>query len=135
MWNTTSTHVMAFKPHVTLNARGKNTVRDRLHWPIKELILLRLFAVGKMLLSEHINREGGLGFIKAGRRESRGRMKVGLIWVAEAGEGELSRNTGELGGRLRLAMSRNTNGWGDLSPVGGTGLRCSCTLSLSASCL
>ena len=60
-------HVIPFNPHIN-SARGRNIVKDRMHWTIKEMILLWQFAMGKMLINEEglKEMEGGLRFY-AGR--------------------------------------------------------------------
>lgn len=66
--NTTFTHVISFTSHIN-SARGENTVKGRMHQAIKEMILLRPFMMGRLLINEESlkEKERGLGFfIKAG---------------------------------------------------------------------
>lgn len=59
-------HIISFTPHIK-SARGENTVKGRMHQAIKEMILLRPFVMGRMLINEESlkEKEKGLGFYKA----------------------------------------------------------------------
>lgn len=61
--NTTFTHVILFNPRINF-ARGENIVKGSMHHAIKEMILLRSFAMGRMLINYECfkENEGGLGF-------------------------------------------------------------------------
>jgi hypothetical protein len=52
----------------TVTLQGENIVKDRLHRLIKEMVLLRLFTMGRVFINEeHLQvKEGGLGFYTGG---------------------------------------------------------------------